>query len=72
MSKNFLAFRKLNLFNKRRFKPGEYVVVAGGKLFRRGQKLEKFLAEARAKYPKEAPLVAKVPQRGTFVFLSQP
>lgn len=71
MSKNFQAYQKLNLSNQKRFKAGEYVVVAGGKLFRKGKELEKFLAEARRKYPREAPLVAKVPQPGTFIFIFQ-
>jgi hypothetical protein len=69
MAKNFQAYQKLNLFNRRRFKPGDYIVIAGGKLFRKGRELEKFLAQARKRYPKEVPLVAKVPQRGTFVFI---
>ena len=69
MNKNFAVYQKLKLFNRRRFKPGEYVVIAGGKLFGKGKNLEKFLAEARRKYPEEAPLVTKVPQRGTFVFI---
>lgn len=70
MNKNFQAYQKLNLLNKKRFKPGEYIVVAGGKLFRKGRQLEKFLTEARKNYPKEIPLVAKIPQPGTFIFLS--
>jgi len=69
MNKNFQAYQKLNLLNKKRFKPGEYVVVVGGKLFRKGRQLEKFLTEARKNYPKETPLVAKVPQPGTFIFV---
>lgn len=68
MNKNFQAYQKLNLLDQRRFKPGDYVVIAGGKLFRKGKSLEKFLAEARSKHPQEVPLVTKVPQRGTFVF----
>jgi len=67
VNKNFQAYQKLNLF-KKGFKPGEYLVIAGGKLFKKGKELEKFLEEARKKYPKETPLVTKVPQRGTFVF----
>ena len=69
MNKNFQAYQKLNLLNQKRFKPGEYVVIAGGKLFGKGKNLEKFLTEARRKYPEEVPLVTKVPQRGTFVFI---
>lgn len=68
MSKNFQVYQKLN-FLKKSFKSGDYVVIAGGKLFRKGKELEKFLKEAREKYPQEVPLVAKVPQRGTFVFV---
>lgn len=70
MNKNFQAYQKLNLLNKKRFKPGDYIVIAGGKLFRKGKELEKFLTEARTNYPKETPLVSKVPQPGTFIFLS--
>lgn len=69
MNKNFQTYQKLNLFDTRRFKPGDYVVIAGGKLFRKGKMLEKFLKEARKKHPKDVPLVAKVPQKGTFVFI---
>lgn len=69
MNKNFQAYQKLNLLNNKVFKPSEYIVIAGGKLFRRGKELEKYLTQARQKYPQEAPLVAKAPQRGTFIFL---
>lgn len=69
MNKNFQAYQKLDLFDRKRFKPGEYVIFVGGKLFRKGKELEKILASARTKYPQETPLVAKVPQRGTFVFI---
>lgn len=69
MNRNFQAYQKLNLLNQKRFNPGEYVVIVGGKLFRKGRELEKFLAEARRKHPKELPLVTKVPQRGTFIFI---
>ena len=69
MNKNFQAYQKLNLLNQKRFRPGEYVVIAGGKLFRKGKELEKFLTEARKDYPKETPLVAKIPQPGTFIFI---
>ena len=68
MNKNFQAYQKLNLFNQRRFKPGAYIVFVKGKLFRQGKELGKILTAAKSKYPQETPLVAKVPQRGTFVF----
>lgn len=69
MNKNFLAYQKLKLTDERRFKPGEYVVIIGGKVFDRGKTLEKFLDKARKKYPNEIPLVAKVPQKGVFIFI---
>lgn len=68
MNKNFLVYQGLKLTDERRFKPGEYVVIAGGKVFRRGKTLEKYLRQARKKYPGEIPLVAKVPQKGVFIF----
>lgn len=70
MNKNFQAYQRLDLFNQKRFTPGDYLVIAGGKLFRKGKQLEKYLTEARKKNPHEVPLVAKVPHRGTFVFIS--
>lgn len=69
MNKNFQAYQKLNLLDQRRFKPGDYLVISGGRLFRKGKQLEKFLTEARKKHPHEVPLVAKIPQKGTFVFI---
>lgn len=69
MNKNFLTYQRLKLADERRFKPGEYVVIAGGKVFRKGKTLEKFLSQARKKYPDEVPLVTKVPQEGVFIFI---
>ena len=68
INKNFQAYQRLNLFNQRRFKPGEYLVLVKGKLFLQGKELGEILRAAKSKYPQETPLVAKVPQRGTFVF----
>lgn len=68
MNKNLALFNKLKLNDSRKFKPGEYIVIADGKLFKKGMALEKFLAEARQKYPHETPFVAKVPQKAVFVF----
>jgi hypothetical protein len=68
MNKNFLAYQKLELSNIRKFKPGEYIVVVGGKLFRKGKNLSKILDQAKKKYPSETPLIAKVPQKAVFIF----
>lgn len=68
MNKNYLAFQKLRLSNNRRFKPGEYIIVVGGKLFKKGKNLAKILNEAKKKHPSETPLIAKVPKKAVFVF----
>ena len=47
MNKNFLAYQKLKLSNSRKFKPGEYVVMVGGKLFKKGKNLANILDEAK-------------------------
>lgn len=68
MNKNFQAFQKLRLSNSRKFRPGEYIIVVGGKLFKKGKNLAKILDEAKKRYPSETPLIAKVPQKAVFVF----
>lgn len=68
MNKNFSAYQKLKLSDARRFKAGEYVVIVGGKLFRKGKDLAKILSEANKKYPQDTPLVTKVPHKGVFIF----
>ncbi len=68
MNKNFLAYQKLKLSNNRRFKPGEYIVVVGGKFFKNGKNLPQILNEAKKKYPSDTPLVSKVPHKAVFIF----
>lgn len=68
MNKNFLAYQKLKLSNSRKFKPGEYVIMVGGKLFKKGKNLSEILEEAKKKYPSETPLIAKVPHKAVFIF----
>ena len=67
MNKNFVAYQKLKLSDAHKFKAGEYVVIAGGKLFRKGEDLAKILSKAQKKYPKDTPLVTKVPRRTLFI-----
>ena len=64
MSKNFNAFLKLNLA---KYKPGEYLVLVGGKVKQKGVSIERMLASVMKKYPNETPFVAKIPPRGTLV-----
>lgn len=68
MNKNFVAYQKLKLSDARKFKAGEYVVIVGGKLFRKGKNLVKILNEAQKKHPKDIPLISKVPHSGIFIY----
>jgi len=68
MNKNFVAYQKLKLSDARKFKAGEYVVIVGGKLFRKGKNLVKILNQAQKKHPQDTPLVTKVPHKGVFAF----
>lgn len=63
-----MAYQKLKLSDARKFKAGEYVVIVGGKLFSKGKNLAKILSEAQKKYPKDIPLISKVPHKAVFIF----
>lgn len=67
MNKNFVAYQKLKFGDERKFKAGEYVVIVGGKLFRKGKNLVKILNEAQKKHPKDIPLISKTPHNGAFI-----
>lgn len=67
MNKNFSAYQKLKLSDERKFKAGEYVVIVGGELFRKGKNLVKILNDAQKKHPQDTPLVTKVPHRSVFI-----
>lgn len=68
MNKNFVAYQNLKLSDARKFKAGDYVVIVGGKLFRKGKDLAKILNDAKKDYPQDTPLITKVPHRGVFIF----
>ena len=63
-SKNFQTFLKTDLSKA---KPGQYLVLVGGKLFKKGKNIKKMLSEARKKFPSQTPFVTKVPERGVLV-----
>lgn len=55
MTSNFKAY--LN-FDESKYK-GKYLVFIKGKLFKAGTNLLRILTEAKGKYPKETPLIAR-------------
>jgi len=63
MSKNFQAYLKLN----KKGLEDKYVVIIRGNVIGRGRDIEKLLSLARKRYPKETPLVAKVPSEEVLI-----
>jgi len=63
MSKNFQAYLKL----KKKGLEDKYVVIVKGKVVRKGKDIEKLLANVKKKFPKESPLVAKVPSEEVLI-----
>lgn len=57
MSKNFDAFLKLKKVGLEE----KYVVIVKGKVVGKGKDIEKLLPRVKRQYPKEIPLVAKIP-----------
>lgn len=55
MTRNFKSYLK---FNESKY-AGKYVVFIKGKLFKAGKDLLKMIEDAKKKYPKETPLIAK-------------
>lgn len=63
MSKNFQAYLKL----KKRGLEDRYVVIVKGKVIGKGKDIEKILSIAKKRYPKEIPLIAKIPSEEVLV-----
>ncbi len=63
MTKNFKAYMN---FDDKKFQ-NKYLVFIKGKLFKAGKDLLKILQEAKKKYPKERPLIAKPLSQGNYV-----
>jgi len=63
MSKNFQAYLKLN----KKGLEEKYVVIVKGKVVGKGKDIEKMLSMAKRKYPRETPLVAKVPSEEVLI-----
>lgn len=63
-SKNYKSFLKMDLSKTR---PGQYVVLVNGKLFKKGKNVQKMLHEAEREYPGETPFIAKMPPKGVLV-----
>ena len=57
MSENFKAFMELDETKY----ISEYVIIVQGKVVAHGEDAQKLLFEVRTQYPKEIPLIAKIP-----------
>lgn len=63
MTKNFEAFLKLDESKYR----DKYIVIVKGKVVGSGMDIEKLLKTVRDKFPKQVPLVAKIPEEEILV-----
>jgi len=63
MTRNFEAFLKLDDSKYR----DKYVVIVKGKVAGSGMDVERLLKATRHKFPKEIPLVAKIPKEEILV-----
>lgn len=63
MSKNFQAYLRLN----KKGLENKYVVIVRGNVIGRGRDIEKLLFLAKKRYPKEVPLVAKIPSEEVLI-----
>jgi len=63
MSKNFQAFLKLD----KKGLENKYVVIVKGKVIGKGKDIEKLLSVTKKRFPKEIPLVAKIPSEEVLI-----
>lgn len=61
---NIMAADKIN---RDAYKPGEYIVFAGGKLFAHGKDIDRILNKVEKEYPQEVPYIVKNPPRGMLI-----
>ena len=47
---------------------GEWIVIIDNKVVSNGKDVKKILAKARKKYPKQRPLVTRVPNKEAMIF----
>jgi len=66
MSENFKAFMELDETKY----INEYVMIVQGKVVAHGEDAKNLLFEVRTQYPKEIPLIAKIPPEGIVVLRS--
>lgn len=61
----------VNWFSKHNFSKyrGKYVAVVGEKVVASGSNAKRVWEDAKKKYPKESPALAKIPDKETYVLL---
>ena len=63
-TQNYNSFLKVDLSKY----IGEWIAICRGKIVAKGKDIEKVYEEAKKKYPKERPLITKVPEKETMIF----
>lgn len=64
LEKNYQAFLKVNISSY----TGEWIAICNSHIVAHGKNVKKVFADAKKKYPKEEPLLAKVPKEGSMIF----
>jgi hypothetical protein len=66
MTKNFEAFLKMDTGRY----ANQYVILINRRVVMSGLDLPSMIKRVRKRYPRQTPLVAKIPQRGALVLVS--
>ncbi len=64
MNKNYQFFMKTNVDNY----IGQWVAICSNKIVAHGKDVKKVFKEARERYPKERPFMARIPDKDTMIF----
>lgn len=64
MDKNYQFFMKTNIDSY----IGEWIVICNKKIVAHGRDVKKVFREVKEKYPKERPLITRVPDKETMIF----
>ena len=64
MDKNYQFFMKANVNHY----IGQWIAICNQKIVSHGKNVKKVFKEAKEKFPKERPLLTRIPDKGTMIF----